>query len=70
MLESLISGATDASTAGVARYVAAAASMAFLATRRGQNVYLPQYTEFEVTFTRPVVLKGRSQGDADVLPRR
>lgn len=62
LLESLISGATDASTAGVARYVAAAASAVFLTTRHGQDVVLPKYTEFDVTFTRPVVFKGNSQG--------
>lgn len=61
VLESIISGATDASTAGSARWVAAAASALFLATRRGQDVRLPKYTEIDVTFTRPVVMKTTSQ---------
>lgn len=59
LLEALISTATDASTAGVARYAAAASSLTFLLTRRGQDVTLPKYTELVITFTRPVVLTDR-----------
>lgn len=63
LLEALISTATDASTAGVARYAAAGSSLTFLLTRRGADVILPKYSELEITFTRPVVL---TPGQADV----
>jgi hypothetical protein len=56
LLELLISGATDTSTAGVARCVAAAASAMFLVTRHGRDAILPQYSEMDVAFTRPVLL--------------
>ena len=52
LLELLISGATDASTAGAARIVAAAASGLFLLTRHGRDAILPRYTEMEVILSR------------------
>ncbi|HEX5481989.1 MAG TPA: hypothetical protein VFZ08_05120, partial [Terriglobia bacterium] len=68
LLEALISTATDASTAGVGRYAAAASSLTFLLTRRGADVTLPKYSELEITFTRPVVLtRGQADASACVL---
>ena len=61
VLELLISSATDASTAGIARYVGAATSALLLATRRGHDVILPQYSEMNVAFTRSVVLSAAQE---------
>ena len=52
LFELLISGATDASTAGAARIVAAGASGLFLLTRHGRDAILPKYTEMEVILSR------------------
>lgn len=60
--EALISTATDASTAGTAKIVAAAASGIYLLTRHGRDVVLPQYTNMEITFGRPVLLQPNAQG--------
>jgi len=59
--EALISGATDASTAGAARIVAAAASGVYVLTRHGQDVTLPRYTNLEITFDRPTLLVSNDQ---------
>ncbi len=54
IIELFSSTATDASTAGVGRIVAAVASGLFLLTRRGRDVILPPFTEMDVSFSRPV----------------
>ena len=54
--EALVSTATDASTAGSARIVAAAFSGIYWLTRRGRDVILPRYTKLEITFDRPAAL--------------
>jgi len=54
--EALISTATDASTAGSARIVAAAFSGIYWLTRHGRDVTLPRYTNLEITFDRPAAL--------------
>jgi hypothetical protein len=54
IVEALISTATDASTAGSARLVAAAFSAVYLITRHGRDVILPRYTEMHITFDQPV----------------
>lgn len=55
VLEAIVASATDASTAGTARIVAACVSGIFMLTRHGRDVVLPQYTEMEISFDRPVV---------------
>jgi hypothetical protein len=59
--EALVSSATDASTAGSARIVAAAFSGIYWLTRRGRDVALPRYTNIEITFDRPAVLVSAAQ---------
>jgi hypothetical protein len=56
LIEAIFSGATDASTAGTARIVAACVSGVFMLTRRGRDVVLPKYTEMDIVFDRPVLL--------------
>ena len=48
--EALISTATDVSTAGSARLVAAAFSALYLITRHGRDVVLPKYAKMDITF--------------------
>ena len=59
--EALVSTATDASTAGSARIVAAAFSGIYWLTRRGRDVTLPRYTRIEITFDRPAALVSAAQ---------
>ncbi len=59
-----MSSATDASTAGTARIVAACASGLFLVTRRGRDVIVPKYTEMDVIFNRPASPLGVLEGEA------
>jgi hypothetical protein len=54
--EALVSTATDASTAGSARIVAAVFSGIYMVTRHGRDVALPRYTNIEMTFDRPAAL--------------
>jgi len=56
VIEALVSTATDASTAGVARIVAACTSGIFMVTRHGRDVVLPRFTEMDITFNRPFSL--------------
>lgn len=56
IVEALVSTATDASTAGSARIVAAAFSGIYWLTRRGRDVTLPRYTKIAITFDRPAAL--------------
>jgi hypothetical protein len=59
--EALISTATDASTAGSARIVAAVFSGVYMLTRHGRDVTLPRYTNIEITFDRPAALASAAQ---------
>ena len=52
--EALVSTATDASTAGTARIVAACASGIYMVTRHGRDVVLPRFTKLDVAFSRPL----------------
>jgi hypothetical protein len=52
-IEAIVSTATDASTAGVARIVSTCASGVFMLTRHGRDVVLPKYTEMQIVFNRP-----------------
>jgi hypothetical protein len=56
VIEAIVSTATDASTAGVARIAATCVSGVFLITRHGRDVVLPKYTEMTITFDRPVTI--------------
>jgi hypothetical protein len=58
LVEALVDTATDASTAGTAKIVAACVSGIFMLTRHGRDVDLPRFTEMDVTFDRPVLLDG------------
>jgi hypothetical protein len=54
IVEAVVSSATDGSTAGVGRIVAACASGLFLITRHGRDVVLPRFTEMNIVFDRPL----------------
>jgi hypothetical protein len=56
IIEAFVSTATDASTAGTTRIVAACVSGIFLLTRHGRDVVLPRFTEMDITFNRPFLL--------------
>jgi len=56
LIEALVSTATDASTAGVARIAATGVSTVFMLTRHGRDVVLPKFTELTIVFDRPVSL--------------
>lgn len=43
----------------VARYVEIGTGLLFFFARRGKDARLPEYTELEVTFNRPVVVSWR-----------
>ena len=60
IIEAISSTATDASTAGVARFAAMGASGIFLLTRHGRDVILPPYTEMDVSLSRAVSLGNNS----------
>lgn len=53
LIEAISSTATDASTAGVAKIAAAAASGIMMITRHGRDVILPRFTEMNIVFDRP-----------------
>ena len=56
ILEAVVSTATDVSTAGTGRIVAACASGIFMATRHGRDVMLPRFSEMDITMERDVSL--------------
>ncbi len=56
VVEALVSTATDASTAGSARIVAAVFSGVYMLTRHGRDVTLPRYTNIAIAFDRPTAL--------------
>ena len=56
VIETIVSTATDASTAGTALIVSTAVSGVFLLTRKGQDVVLPSHTEMSITLNRPFTL--------------
>jgi len=60
IIEAVVSTATDASTAGVGKIVAACASGLFLLTRHGRDVVLPKFTEMNIVLDRPLFLPGSS----------
>lgn len=56
IIEAIVSGATDASTAGTARLASTLVSGIFMLTRHGPDVILPDFTSMNVTLTRPLQL--------------
>jgi hypothetical protein len=58
VIESLVSTATDVSTAGVARVVSTCVGGIFMLTRHGRDVVLPKFTEMSIVFDRPVSIAG------------
>jgi len=56
IIEAIVSSATDASTAGVARIAGSCASGLFFLTRHGRDVVIPEFTEMTIMFDRPVSL--------------
>lgn len=69
VIEAIVSGATDASTAGVARIAGAAVSGIFMLTRHGRDVVLPDFTNMNITLTRPLTLLPALQSPPST-PRR
>jgi hypothetical protein len=57
VIGAISSTATDASSAGVARFAVMTASGVFLLTRHGRDVILPAYTEMDVSLSRVVLLR-------------
>jgi len=57
--EAIISTATDASTAGTARIAGTIVSAAFMLTRKGHDVVLPNHTEMAITLNRPLTLSAQ-----------
>ena len=60
IIEAIVSTATDVSTAGSAKIAAACVSGVFMLTRHGRDVVIPQFTEMNVMFDRPVWLVPRT----------
>ncbi|MBA3913070.1 MAG: hypothetical protein H0X25_04260 [Acidobacteriales bacterium] len=56
LIEAVVSTATDASTAGTGKIVAACVSGVFLLTRHGRDVVLPRYDEMEIMLSRSATL--------------
>jgi hypothetical protein len=67
VIEAIVSTATDASTAGVTRIVAACTSGIFMVTRHGRDVVLPRFTEMDISFNRPFVFP-EANGPAGAKP--
>ncbi|HUI43469.1 MAG TPA: hypothetical protein VL523_16010, partial [Terriglobia bacterium] len=65
VIEAVVSTATDASTAGVARIFAASGSGVFMVTRHGRDVALPRFTEVNIMLNRPLRLFERQPAAAD-----
>ena len=64
IIEAISSTATDAFTAGAAKFAAMGATAIFMLTRHGRDVILPPYTEMDVTLSRAV-----SVGNNGLSPR-
>jgi hypothetical protein len=68
IVEALISTATDASTAGTARFAASIVSAVFMLTRKGHDVVLPNHTEITITFNRALMLSAQIAKMLEVNP--
>ena len=60
IIEAISTTATDASTAGVTRFVAMGATAIYMLTRHGRDVILPPYTEMDISLSRAVSLGSQS----------
>ncbi len=60
IIEAISSTATDASTAGVARFAAMGGTAIYMLTRHGRDVILPPFTEMDVSLSHAVSLEGQS----------
>ena len=67
IIEAIVSGATDASTAGVARIVATCVSGVFTVSRRGRDVVLPRFTEMNISLDRPLSVSRNVESSAAVV---
>jgi hypothetical protein len=56
VIEAIVSTATDVSTAGTGRIVAACVSGVFMVTRHGRDVVIPRFTEMDISLDRPLSL--------------
>ncbi len=56
VVEAILAGATDASTAGTARIAGTIVSGVFMLTRHGRDVVLPNFTDMDITLNRPLTL--------------
>jgi hypothetical protein len=54
IIEAIVSTATDASTAGVARIVSSCISGIYMVSRHGRDVVLPRFTEMDIALDRPL----------------
>jgi hypothetical protein len=59
IIEAVVSTATDVSTAGVGRIVAAGVSGIYMVSRKGRDVVLPRFTEMDITLDRPLSVPGK-----------
>ena len=57
IIEAIVSTATDASTAGVARIVSTCVSGVFMVSRHGRDVVLPRFTEMNIALDRPLSVR-------------
>jgi hypothetical protein len=62
LIQLIVSTATDASTAGVARIASACISGVFMITRHGRDVVLPKYTEIRIVLDGPITLTAPPSG--------
>jgi hypothetical protein len=63
IIEAIVSTATDASTAGVARIVSTCVSGVFMVSRHGRDVVLPRFTEMNIALDRPLSITNAIHGN-------
>jgi hypothetical protein len=64
IIEAIVSTATDASTAGVARIVSSCISGIYMVSRHGRDVVLPRFTEMDIALDRPLAVTKTAQSAA------
>ena len=69
IMEAILSGATDASTAGTARIAGTVVSGIFMISRHGRDVVLPNLTEMKITLNRPLTLSDSQSAASEPEPR-
>ena len=70
LMEAILSGATDASTAGTARIAGSVVSTVFMLTRHGRDVIVPSFTEMNVTLNRPLTVSAEMASTAPANQRQ